>query len=156
MRNFKPFNLKEALSGKAVVLQNGAKAYVRHLETELAVANYWQLLGYKENGDLIAWDLDGSNSFRFAGEEIIGMWPETRVVNGFEVPVAETQAPPVDSEYFVSSIGHRGFHMNYLWDGSTYDFSMLERGIVFLNKGDAIATAKAMLGIDPYSDEAEA
>lgn len=152
----KPFNLQEALMGKAVTLRNGSKAYVRHHETELKVVNDWQLQGIKEDGDLIAWALDGSNSNEkmwYGGDEIIGMYPETRMINGFEVSAPETVAPELGRRYYTVYPQGSKFFVETVWDGDEFDIHTLERDLLFLCKDDAISTTKAMLGIDPNTGD---
>lgn len=149
----KPFNLEDALAGKAVKLRDGTKAYVRHHETEHLTEIDEVLLGYREGVCSWSWCADGES--RSTGGEspfdIIGMYPETRIINGFEVPAPEVQAPKYDSNYYAVSVNECELYTEYFWYGDIFDFRMLERGLVFLNKEDAIATAKAMLSIDPNS-----
>lgn len=73
------------------------------------------------------------------------------MVNGFEVPAPETEEPAYGCKYFTPDIlcDVLLYDVNR-WDGHSYDMRMLEHGLVFLNSDDAVANAKAMLGIDPY------
>lgn len=154
-KNLKPFDLQAALSGKAVMLRDGAKAFVRHHETEFPIAEDTQLWGIVlPECAAASWTAQGT--WRNGGGEhkldIIGMYPETRIINGFEVPVPETKALKDGSRYYAASIDNEYFYESYTWYGDSFDFRMLERGLVFLNKDNAIANAKAMLGIDPYKE----
>lgn len=149
----KPFDLQAALSGKAVILRDGRKAFVRHHETKLDASKSHKLLGYLADGDYFAWCEDG---VYLAGVttttgDIIGMWPETRIINGFEVQAPETQEPEYKSDYYVAATANIDFYSEQSWTQHDVDKRWLERGLVFLNKEDAIANAKAMLGIDPHS-----
>lgn len=153
MQNLKPFDLQSALAGKAVMLRNGEKAYVRHHETELDVNSDDRLLGYTERGTPWSWHIDGrSNTVgRETGKDIIGMYPETRTINGFEVPLPEISPPEYGGIYYTPRIDHKKLFALVHWCDGKYDRLVLERGLVFLSEEDAIATTKAILGIDPYS-----
>lgn len=150
MKNLKPFDLQAALSGKAVMLRDGEKAFVRHHETEHPTAKDEPLLGYREAGSW-SWCADGASDST-GGEspfDIIGMYPETRIINGFEVPAPETKKPALDTKYYTPLLTNNGFCCGVRWDDDGSDNRSLQRGLVFLNVEDAIANAKAMLGIDP-------
>lgn len=157
--NLKPFSLQAALNGEPVMLRDGSKAYVRHHETEEAVADSWRLWGVitAEAGSASGvtwWTKEG----RFTGDvdgsqDIIGMWPKTRIINGFEVPAPETKEPKIGDWLFVSSFFFDELYDEGRWSGDSYDLLILKRGLVFLSKEDAIANAKAMLGINPYEDD---
>lgn len=152
----KPFDLQAALSGEAVMLRNGSKAFVRHHETELWVTDGFKLLGYAESGQHLSWSEDGNyyGSHPFSScDDIIGMYPGTRVINGFEVPAPETEPLELGSKYYIVSLTQTHFYSWMHWDGVTMEHHWLSRGLVFLNKEDAIATAKAMLGIDPHNPD---
>lgn len=155
MKNLKPFDLQAALSGKAVMLRNGEKAYVRHHETELSFTADSVLLGYIEGTGAWSWCVDGLS--RATNEEspydIVGMWKETRIINGFEVPAPSE--PEQGDEYFVAMPSCEDFYVRYVWHYDKIDKRCLGRGLAFLSKEDAIANAKAMLGIDPYSEAGE-
>lgn len=83
---------------------------------------------------------------------IIGMHQKTRIVNGFEVPAPETEKPGIGSRYFVVNYVFKKFFDVYRWGNIEFDNLMLECGLVFLSEEDAIANAKAMLGINPYNN----
>lgn len=137
------------------MLRNGNKAYVRHHETELGVDEIFKLLGYAADGEQLSW-CDGGNYYTSGGareRDIIGMYPETRIINGFEVPVPETEAPEYDASYYLAAPTRRFFHGREDWVGDTMDKIWLKRGLVFLSEKDAIANAKAMLGVDPHSED---
>lgn len=154
----KPFNLEEALTGKAVKLRDGSKAYVRHHETELPVDEDMRLMGFLPDGSMVSWRVDGyydSPKYPTDGD-IIGMYPETRVINGFEVPAPapETEVPVSHANYYIATPTNECLYSYETWSGChNHRMYLLERGLVFLNKEDAIATAKAMLGIDPYEGD---
>lgn len=155
MKNLKPFDLQAALSGKAVMLRGGEKAFVRHHETELDTPEGHRLLGYIDCGEMVTWCENGDYLTGVAtyAADIIGMHPETRAINGFEVPAPETQEPSLGSRYYLADTRLIGFCSEECWGDENIDKIWLERGLVFLNKEDAIASAKAMLGIDPYEGD---
>ena len=76
--------------------------------------------------------------------------PKTRMINGFEVPFAMDKELSHGQDYFYPHICE-----SELYGLSSYytewDRTLFQRGLCFSNKKDAIAVAKAMLGIDPNS-----
>lgn len=82
---------------------------------------------------------DGTHPDRFR------IKPRTILVNGVEVPAPETEAPKISSSYFLADPSYSHFTACYQWGAEKSDFMALERGLVYLNKEDAIARAKAML-----------
>lgn len=155
MKNLKSFDLQEALSGKPVRLRDGAKAYVRYHETELPVAADMRLMGYLLSGSRMAWCENGDYYMTGSGADydIIGMYPQTRIINGFEVPAPVAEPPKPGCEFYVAEPSRTSFWSWSNWSGDERELEWLSRGLVFLSKEDAIATAKAMLGIDPYSKD---
>jgi len=157
-KNLKPFDLQVALNGEAVMLRGGGKAFVRYRETELPVADGYSLWGVicgNRSHSSSRWCEDGSYCVggRESALDIVGMWPKTRVINGFDVPAPETEEPEFGTEYYLASTLNECFCVKYnTWDGERFEVRSLERGLVFLNEEDAIANAKAMLGIDPYEE----
>ena len=160
-KNLKPFDLQVALNGEAVMLRGGGKALVRYRETELPVADGYSLWGVicgNRSHSSSRWCEDGSYYVggRESALDIVGMWPKTRVINGFEVPAPETEELRQGVMYCISVPTNKGFYCECEWVGDLeFDFLLLERGLVFLTKEDAIANAKAMLGIDPYKEAEE-
>lgn len=159
-KELKPFDLQAALNGEAVMLRNGQKAFVRHHETELPVGDGCRLLGYTDGDINISWCVNGSYLLESEDSEdsadIIGMWPKTRIINGFEVPAPEIGELNERVAYYTPVFNNNCFYRAEKWAaGSVFDLRLLKRGLVFLNKEDAITTAKAMLGIDPYEEAGE-
>lgn len=154
----KPFNLDEALTGKPVILRNGDEAYIRHHETELRVTAESRVVGYSEGGLLLSWCPEGRYNLELQELhhwDIVGMYPETRVINGFEVPAPETEELEYSTSYYIASSEARRFYSCETWNDHDMDKLWLERGLVFLNKEDAVANTKAMMGIDPNTGEEE-
>ena len=154
----KPFNLQDALAGKAVRLRDGRKAYVRQHETEVR-ADGDRLFGSLQDGSWMSWCESGEyygtdyGTGRISDYDIIGMYQETRIINGFEVPMPETEEPKYGTRYYLASLDKKLLYSYVIWDGRGRAKLWLERGLVFLSREDAIANAKAMLGIDPFGEE---
>ena len=72
-----------------------------------------------------------------------------RAINGFYVPAPETEDPGVGTSVFIPDPTQEVWHTYSPWYGASYDRRVLARGLIFLNKDEAIANAKAMCGIDP-------
>jgi hypothetical protein len=150
----KSFNLNAALNGEPVMLRNGSKAFVRHQETETFIRGNFNLVGIKEDHpNYLTWTLEGAYEEHRHDYDIISMYPKTRVINGFEVPAPETTKPAYGTKYFSSSLGYVDMAVDHKWNNDDFDTRVLKRGLVFLNKEDAIANAKAMLGINPYKKD---
>ena len=69
------------------------------------------------------------------------------VVNG-KTFYAENYKLGYSKEYFVPDVIIKELFQAVYWTGSEFDIRALNRGIVFLNKEDAIGYAKAVLGLD--------
>ena len=65
-------------------------------------------------------------------------------VNGVEVPAPETTAPNNGQPYYVPAPGSMGFCLEYNWGCGEHSLRMLERGLVYLEAGYAVARGKAM------------
>lgn len=93
--------------------------------------------------NLIAFDLDIS---------YYKIKPKTITVNGFEIPEPVREELILGQYYFIPSptnFEEEDLFEDYYWDSDRNDKSFLERGVIHLTKENAIAHAKAMLGIDP-------
>lgn len=79
---------------------------------------------------------------------------KTQIINGFTVPapVKDWKELKVGSYYYSPSFHLEGMVANYQVDEKqdSFDNRLIERGLVFKTEEDALAVAKAMLGIDPY------
>ena len=71
--------------------------------------------------------------------------PRTIRVNGVEVPVSEKVAPKNGDWVYLPSLDAENLYICAEWFGCKRDHEYLKRGLVYLNKEDAIARAKAML-----------
>ena len=74
-----------------------------------------------------------------------------RIVNGFSVPAPKTKAPEHGTKIFAPYITFGMWYFDSKWNNDKLYPELLRRGLIFLNKEDAIANAKAMCGIDPSS-----
>lgn len=139
----KILNFKEALiahlQGERVEIWSQFFRYGGHKDQDLA----WRPFGEFYEGAMlknIEMMMQGSDGtpFRLA--------PRTIFVNCVEVPAPESVAPSNGSDYYLPKIGYSDcLHEDLAWTGHGFDFESLKRGIVYLNKEDAIARAKAML-----------
>lgn len=82
--------------------------------------------------------------------EFFRIKPKTRMINGFEVPCAMDKEPEHNQKYFIPALDVHDFYVISLYNCG-WDTQNFKRGLCFSNKEDAIAAAKAMLGIDPNS-----
>lgn len=71
--------------------------------------------------------------------------PRTVMCNGVEVPAPESVAPESMTKVFAPSTFSIGLYSSWCWHSDRVDDVYLERGLIYLNKEDAIARAKAML-----------
>lgn len=92
----------------------------------------------------------------FNGNELVAKYiqavqviPETIMVNGFEVPAPMAEAPNREEFYYVSNTAHMAYSQCFTWNDGNYDFAVLSRKIAHKTRENAVAHAKAMLGIDP-------
>jgi hypothetical protein len=74
---------------------------------------------------------------------------KTIKVNGFDVPEPVRHSLEYDTSYFSVSVSNVGFSTKFQWENDPLDKLWLSRGLIHLTEENAIAHAKAMLGIDP-------
>lgn len=74
--------------------------------------------------------------------------PRTITVNGREIVAGETAAPELRSTYWSPWFSKDELVCVVRWSDDGVDKNFLKRGLVHLTKENAIAHAKAMLGID--------
>lgn len=77
---------------------------------------------------------------------------KTRVINGYTVPAPVTEAPKLNSTYWVCDPSLQNWRLKSYWSNDNYDNVLFQRGLVFLDEKSAIANAKAMCGINPTKD----
>ena len=75
------------------------------------------------------------------------------IVNGFLVPAPVEELP--EGLGYIAAPGHVEFHYSYLIDHTiTREIKLLfARGVLHRSAANAIAHAKAMIGLDPYARE---
>jgi len=125
---------------------------VKHYE----VAKHWANGGEVETwceGAFSGWSRIDHDTFRFNPDLKYRIVEQTHKVNGFDVPAPVSHEgidsdriyyasdPTNDEFYFECFLVHEG---NLTW---------IDRGLVFATKEAAIASARAMCRINPYSDE---
>lgn len=74
-----------------------------------------------------------------------------RVVNGFSVPAPETNVPSTGTTVFIADPARDSWYSYTSWCTTPHNQLWFSRNLLFLNKDDAIANAKAMCFIDPDS-----
>lgn len=72
-------------------------------------------------------------------------------VNGFKVPLGEKAQPKDLTEYRLPNPTNPCMVNRCVWVGDNDDLFRLSNGLIYLAQEDAIARAKAMLGVDPYA-----
>lgn len=127
---------------------NFKEALIAHLQGERvekrsALTNNMEWVPLREGCDsatleqLLDKNFGGACEFRLA--------PRTILVNGVEVPAPESEAPKKHTYFFLPDFEMDSMFVEDYWVASQDDNRLLERGLVYLNKEDAIARAKAML-----------
>lgn len=97
--------------------------------------------------DVFYWnDTALSATVRGAWDYEFRLKPRTITVNGREIVAGESEVPK--GGYFTANPMSDAFYSATNWRDDYIDRRMLERGLVHLTKENAIAHAKAMLGID--------
>ena len=145
----KPFNLEKALAGEPVVTRDGKEVtQITFFDCEdvypiVAVTNK-----IKRSFTVDGFFLESNAPHRFN----LFMKPKTRIINGFEVPAPTTVAPSKGTCYFAADPTTGQWAQALKWLGDKLDLLWLERGLVFETPDDAVANAKAMLGINPYGE----
>lgn len=85
---------------------------------------------------------------RATAPENFRLKPCTITVNGREIVAGESEALGIDESYCVADPTACEYFVSYCWSGHPVNLDHLSRGLVHLTKENAIAHAKAMLGID--------
>jgi hypothetical protein len=82
---------------------------------------------------------------RYCGEDYT-LAPKTRLVNGYEVPLPETEPLAMGQAYVYIDMSAPKYFSRSTWTGHDIDAQRLKRGILFLKEAAARANAVAMLG----------
>lgn len=70
--------------------------------------------------------------------------PKTVMFNGLELPMYETKELEYEVQYYMPNPIAEGFVSGQHWYNDSLDTRRLERGLIFLKEGDAVAWGKAM------------
>lgn len=146
----KEFNLKLALAGEPVVTRAGIPMSQLHMFTGTQSA--YPLVGVMGNANIEFFTVEGyyqHNLGRDTSPKDLFMADKTIMVNGFEINAGETVAPDSGTDYYTPAFGDPGLSVRFMFCGSESDRKRLSRGVVHLYRADAIAHAKAMLGVNP-------
>ncbi len=143
-----PFDLEKALAGKKVVTRDGREVTELHLFNN--TKSMYQLLGCLD-GMLDSWTDAGCSGRDSTSDLFMGY--NIKTVNGFEIAAPESKPLEEDTTYFLPELQLQNLFMENDWCDSSFDNLMLKRGLVHLTKENAIAHAKAMIGIDPNEEE---
>lgn len=146
-----PFDLEKALAGDPVITRSGE--HVSQMTLFDVDSEYDEQIACVVGGRLAIYHKDGKMDSGIDSRYDLFMKPKTRIVNGFEVPAPESLPLNSGDDYYCADVNSWYFYENYPWSGNDMSMLWLKRGLVFLAKEDAIANAKAMVGIDPYGDE---
>lgn len=147
--NLKPFNLEAALAGEPVVTRDGREVF----QVTLFECESKYPLCAVVDGDICSFTETGGHYYNGQPSQYdLFMKPKTHIVNGFEVPAPESEPLKTNVKYYCSDSSEPDWFFWSTWVGDETDTMWLARNLVFLNKEDAIANAKAMLGIDPYKE----
>jgi len=111
-------------------------------------------MAQRNDGTMAArqWAPDGSrwSTYRAgAGPSPFDLMPPTRTINGFEVPRPLSEAPQTNTKIWVVDLQRPRWCEHHYWGNDEIDAHCLKHGLVFMDKDAAIATAKAMVGVDP-------
>lgn len=146
--NTTPFNLEKALAGEPVVTRGGQEVT--------------QLTAFETNSIYKLAGVVGGELYRFTEEGVyivnqvtnldLVMKVKTHTVNGFEVPapVTNPENMKVGVTYYGADNTDLDWYFETTWANDAKDKAWLARNLVFMNKEDAIANAKAMSGVNPY------
>jgi hypothetical protein len=81
----------------------------------------------------------------YCGEDYT-LAPKTRLVNGYEVPLPETEPLAMGQAYVYIDMSNIRYIGRAAWGSFDLDVLRLRRGIIFLTEAAARANAVAMLG----------
>lgn len=79
--------------------------------------------------------------------------PKTIKVNGFEVAAPETKELADGTKFYIPDLSDVNFVNECYWTGCPFDCISLKRNLIHIPEENAVAHAKAMLGIDPKGKE---
>lgn len=78
---------------------------------------------------------------------------KTFPVNGFDVPVPESDELPLNARYYIPDILSKELYREDIWGRTKSDMYALNRHLIHINPSHAIMHAKALLMMNPYLGE---
>lgn len=144
------FNLDKALSGYPVMTREGKK--VSDIFLIKSNTNPYPVLAVIDN-IAYAYSKEGKISVEeYPSCTDLIMAPVTQIINGYVVPRPITEPLSEGEQYFIPNVFYRDWCDSHYWNNDCHDNTWLKRGLIFKTKEEAIAVAKAMLGLDPEKD----
>lgn len=147
-QNTTPFNLEKALTGEPVMTRDGKEVTQLTLFT---VDSVYNLAGVVD-GVLLRYTSEGEYLRNEPHYLDLFMKAKTHMVNGFEVPTPVTNPENMETgvTYYGADNTDLDWYFESVWSNDVLDKVWIARNLVFMNKEDAIANAKAMVGVNPY------
>lgn len=148
----KAFDIEQALKGNPVCLRNGQKAFVGYKLNSKYNSSY-PLRGHSEDFQMNTWICNErkwvSNGLCYDGNDydIVGMWDESRIINGREVPRSATWDEPDDLGYaYFVNFGSTTLVSEFAYSKeSEVGRNLVERVLVFKRRAHAEQMARALL-----------
>lgn len=127
---------------------------------------YAQVLRWIADGESVEWRFDNSEweplmnaniTTHTLGLFLKDQWdggyefrlkPRTVTVNGREIAAGAKKPPRSKTTCYLPQLYLDGLVSSFTWSGSISNISAMKKGLVHLDRENAIAHAKAMLGID--------
>ena len=146
--DLKPFDLEKALAGEPVVTRQGEEV----TQLTLFKTNSIYTLAGVVDGELLRFTPSGEYLRNEPHYLDLFMKAKTRMVNGFEVPIPVTNPENMKygDTYYGADNTDLDWYFESVWSNDVLDKVWIARNLVFMNKEDAIANAKAMAGVNPY------
>lgn len=133
---------------------NFKEALISYWQGEKVVARYkcedptnWQSFAHLFGG-LRIMEIDIEMTKHYASEYEFRLKPRTITVNGREIVEGETVQPEHGKTYYMPITHTEEMYGWETWKSQDWHICVFQRGLVHLTKENAIAHAKAMLGIE--------
>lgn len=79
--------------------------------------------------------------------------PRTVEINGWQVPEPVREPPEIGTLYWITSVAREDYLVPGSWDGDSFDFAKLRRGVVHLTTEAAEAHGRALASFTSREDE---
>ena len=146
---FKPYDGMAAKVGDIVYLAHTPEGEKAAMSGKVVYTNETEFIVDWSQADVL------TRFARATAESCLRHGVEQFIVNGFEVP-APLDALPTSGEAFIASPTAPAFYLRILDVRKSVLSFALSRGLLYASPADAIACAKAMVGINPIAiDPAE-